>query len=61
MIKKGFTALKNETWEEKIETFKEKMKASERAFDTIKEAFDLVAQDEARKVSVVQENYVQEH
>ena len=32
-----------------------KMKASEWAFDRIKEAFDLVAQDEARKVSIVQE------
>ena len=31
------------------------MKASEWAFDRIKEAFELVAQDEARKVSVVQE------
>ena len=31
------------------------MKASEWASDRIKEAFDLVAQDEARKVSVVQE------
>ena len=31
------------------------MKASEWAFVRIKEAFDLVAQDEARKVSVVQE------
>ena len=31
------------------------MKASEWAFDRIDEAFDLVAQDEARKVSVVQE------
>ena len=55
MMKKGFTALKNDTWEEHKETFKEKMKASEWAFDRIKEAFDLVAQDEARKVSVVQE------
>ena len=55
MMKKGFTALKNETWEEYKETFKEKMNASEWAFDRIKEAFDLVAQDEARKVSVVQE------
>ena len=36
-------------------TFREKMKASEWAFDRIKEAFDLVAQDEARKVSIVQE------
>ena len=39
----------------KTETFKEKMRASEWAFDRMKEAFDLVAQDEARKVSVVQE------
>ena len=31
------------------------MKASEWAFDRIQEAFDLVAKDEARKVSVVQE------
>ena len=38
-----------------LETFKEMMKASEWAFDRIKEAFGLVAQDEARKVSAVQE------
>ena len=31
------------------------MKASERAFDRIKESFDLVAQDEAEKMSIVQE------
>ena len=43
------------TWEECEETFKEKMKASEWAFDRIKEAIDLVAQEEARKVSIVQE------
>ena len=55
MTKKGFTALKNETREEYKETFKEKMKASGWAFDRIKDAFHLVAQDEARKVSVVQE------
>ena len=54
-MKKGFTALMNETWEEYPETFRKMMKASEWAFDRIKEAFDLVAQDEARKVSVVQE------
>ena len=54
-MKKGFTALQNETWEEYKEPFRKKMKASEWAFDRIKEAFDLVAQDEARKVSVVQE------
>ena len=33
MMKKGFTALKNGTWEEYKETFKEKMRASEWAFD----------------------------
>ena len=31
------------------------MKASEWAFDRIKEAFEQVAQDEAEKVSIVQE------
>ena len=33
-MKKGFTALKNGTWEEYKETFREKMKASEWAFET---------------------------
>ena len=47
--------MKNGTWEEYKETFKEKMKASEWAFDRIKEAFDVVAQDEARKMTIVQE------
>ena len=35
MMKKGFTALKNGTWEEYKETFRKKMKASEWAFDRI--------------------------
>ena len=55
MMKKGFTALKNGTWEEYKETFKEKMKASEWAFDRMKEAFDLVAKDEVEKMSIVQQ------
>ena len=55
MMKKGFTALKNGTWEEYKETLRKKMKASEWAFDRIKEAFELVAQDEAEKMSIVQE------
>ena len=55
MMKKGFTALKNGTWEEYEETFRIKMKASEWVFDRIKEAFELVAQDEAEKVSIVHE------
>ena len=37
------------------------MKASEWAFDGIREAFELVAQDEAEKVSIVQENHAQKH
>ena len=55
MMKKGFTAIKNETWEEYKETFRRKMKASEWPFDRIKEAFELVAQDETEKMSIVQE------
>ena len=55
MMKKGFTAWKNGTWEEYKATFRKKMKASEWAFDRRKEAFELVAQDETEKVSIVQE------
>ena len=55
MMKKGFSPVKNGTWEEFKETFKEKMKASDWAFDRIKDAFKLVAQDEAEKMSIVQE------
>ena len=55
MMKKGFTALKNGTWEEFLETLTKKMKASEWGLDRIKEAFELVAQDEAKKMSIVQE------
>ena len=55
MMKKGFTAFKNGTWEEYQETFRKKMKASVWAFDRIKEAFELVAQDEAEQMSIVQE------
>ena len=55
MMKNGFTALKNGHWEEYKDTFRKKMKASEWAFDRTKEAFEKVAQDEAEKVSIVQE------
>ena len=41
--------------EEFQETFWKKMKASGWAFDRIEEAFELVAQDEAEKMSIVQE------
>ena len=43
MMKKGFTALQNGSWEVYEEIFRKKMKASERVFDRIKEAFELVA------------------
>ena len=52
---KSFTALEDGNWEEYKATFRRKMKASEWAFDRIKEAFRKVAQDEAEKVSFVQE------
>ena len=55
MMKKGFTALKNGTREEYKETSRKKMRASEWAFDSFKEAFELVAQDQAEKMSIVQE------
>ena len=54
-MKTGFTALKNGTWEEFKDTFRKKIKASEWAFDRIEEAFELAAQDEAEKMSIVQE------
>ena len=55
MIEKGFTALKNGTWQECKETFKEKRRASEWAFDKMKEAFGVAAKDEVEKMSIVQE------
>ena len=54
-MKKGFTALKGGNWEEYRNTFRKEVKASEWPFDRIKEAFEQVAQDEAEKVSIVQE------
>ena len=54
-MKKGFTALKGGDWEEYKNTFRKEVKATEWAFDRIKEAIEQVAQDEARKMSIVQE------
>ena len=54
MMMKSYTAVKNGNWEENTDTFR-KMKASEWTLDRIKEAFELVAQDEAEKMSIVQE------
>ena len=53
LMKNGFTASKKGTWEEYKETFREKMKASKMGLRL--EAFEWVAQDEARKVSIVHE------
>ena len=55
MMKKGFTALKNGNLEEFQGNIQENLKASEWAFDRIKEHQEKVAQDEAEKVSIMQE------
>ena len=54
-MQKGFTVLKGGDWEEYKNSFRKEVKATEWAFDSIKEAFEQVAQDEARKMSIVQE------
>ena len=51
-MKKGFTALKSDEYKC---IFRVEVKATEWAFDRIEEAFEQVAQDEARKMSIVQE------
>ena len=43
------------TWEEFKGNLQEKVESLRMAFDRIKEAFELVAQDEAGKLSIVQE------
>ena len=53
--KQGFVAQKSGDWEEYKSIFRTDVKAAEWAFDRIKEAFEQVAQDEARKLSTVQE------
>ena len=58
LVKKGFTASKNENWEEFQDSFRRKMNATEWAFERIKEAFEL---DEARKVSIVHEIMFKKH
>ena len=54
-MKHGFTAVKSGDWEEYNSNFSLYVKATEWAFDRIKEAFEQVAQDEAGKLSSVQE------
>ena len=54
-MKKGFTALKAGDWEEHKDIFRIYVKATEWAFDRIKEAFEKVTQNEAEKLSIVQE------
>ena len=55
MMKQGFTAIKSGIGKNTKTPSERKMKASEWAFDIIREAFEKVAQDEAVKVSIVQE------
>ena len=55
MMKQGFIALKSGDWEEYKSIFRDEVKATEWAFDRIQEAFEQVAQDEARKLSTVQD------
>ena len=55
MMKQGFVALKSGDWEEYRSIFRTELKTTEWAFDGTQEAFEQVAQDEAGKLSVVQE------
>ena len=55
MMTHGFFALKSGEWEEYRSIFRVEVKATGCAFDRIKEAFEQVAQDEAGKLSIVQE------
>ena len=55
MMKKGFSALKGGDWEEDKNTLRKEVKVMDWAFDRIKEAFEHVAQEEAWKLSIVQE------
>ena len=54
-MKQGFIALKSGDWEEYKSILRVEVKATEWAFDRIKEPFEHVAQDEAGKLSIVQE------
>ena len=61
MMKQGFIALKSGDWEEYRSIFRVEVKATEWAFDRKQEAFEQVAQDEAGKLSIVQENHAHNH
>ena len=54
-MKKFFTALKSGDWEERKGMFSLEVKGTGWAFDRIKEVFEQLAQDEAEKLSIVQE------
>ena len=54
-MKQGFVAVRKGDWEEYNSTFRTEVKTTEWSFDRMKEAFEQVAQDEARKLSIVQE------
>ena len=55
MMKHAFIALKGGNWEEYKNTCRTEVKATEWAFDRTKGASEMVAKDEARKLSTVQE------
>ena len=61
MMKEAFFALKGGDWEEDKNIFRVQAEAAEWAFGRVQEAFEKVAQDEARKLSTVQEDHVQKY
>ena len=54
-MKHGFFALESGEWVELQNTFRNVVKVTDWACDRIKEAFEMVAKDDARKLSTVQE------
>ena len=61
MMKKGFTALKNGTWEEFKETFKKKMKASEWGLRQDKRGVRLGSKGRGRKDEHCARDHAQKH
>ena len=54
VMKQGFVAVRKGDWEEYKSIFRTEVKTKEWSFDRMKEAFGQVAQDEARKLGIVQ-------
>ena len=53
-MNQGFVAVRKGDREEYNSIFRTEVKTTEWSFDRVKEAFEQVAQDEARKLSIVQ-------